>query len=75
MLWVAGQLSAVLPFVVCNGLQALPHTMSVGDGVVRFDLSPVLTLCLFDGSSEDISGFLISFQVRVPLLESGSSSL
>ena len=65
----------MLPFVVCNGLQALPHPSSVRAGVVRFDLSPVLTLCLFDGSEEGIAGFLISFRVRVPLLESGSSNL
>jgi hypothetical protein len=50
----------VLPFVVCNGLHALPHPTSVRASVVRFDLSPVLTLCLFDGSSEGIAGFLIS---------------
>ena len=30
---------------------ALPHPTSVGAGVVRLNLSPVLTLCLFDGSS------------------------
>ena len=72
---MTGQLSAVLPFVVGNGLQALPHPMSGGAGVVRFDLSPVLTLCLFDGSSEGIAGFLISFRVRVPLFICGSSSL
>ena len=70
-----GQLSAVLPFVVCNSLQALPHPTSVRAGEVRFDLSPVLTLCLFDGSSEDMARFLISFRVRVPLRESCSSTL
>jgi hypothetical protein len=32
-------------------------------------------LCLFDGLSKGIEGFLTSFRVRVPLLESGSSSL
>ena len=69
---VTGQFSAVLPFVVCNSLQALPHPTSVREGVVvRFDISPVLTLCLFDGSSQGITGFLIS----VPLLEGGSSTL
>ena len=47
-------------FVVCNSLQALPHPTSVGASVVRFDLSLILTLCLFDGSSEGIAGFLIS---------------
>jgi hypothetical protein len=47
------------PFVLRNSLQALPHPMSVGAGVVQFNLSPVLTLCLFDGSSEGIAGFLI----------------
>ena len=75
MVLYAGQLSAVLPFVVSNSLQTLPHPSSVGAGVVEFNLSPVLTLCLFDGSSEGIAGFLTSFQVRVPLLESGSSTL
>ena len=60
----------MLPFVVCNSLQALPHPTSV-----VADLSPILTLCLFDGSSEGIAGFLIGFRFRVPLLESGSSSL
>ena len=72
---MTGQLSVVLPFVVCNSLQAMPHPMSIGASVVQFDLSPVLTLFLFDGSSEDIAGFLISFWVSVQLLESGSSSL
>ena len=35
----------MLPFVVCNGLQALPHLTSVRASVVRFDLSPVFA-CL-----------------------------
>ena len=35
--------------------------MSIGAGVLRFNLSPVLTLCLFDGSSEGIAGFLIHY--------------
>jgi hypothetical protein len=48
--------------------------MSVRAGVVGFNLNPVLMLCLFDGSSEGIAGFLISFQVSLPLIESGSSS-
>jgi hypothetical protein len=60
---------------VCNVSQTLPHSTRVGAGVVRFDLSPVLKLHLFDGSSEGIAGFLISFEVRVPLLESDSSTL
>ena len=72
---VTGQLSAVLPFVVCNSLPALPHPTSVRAGVVRLDLSPVLTLCLFDGLSEGIAEYLIRVWVRVPLLESVSSSL
>ena len=55
----------MLPFVVCNGLQALPHPMSIRAGIVRFGLSPVLTFSLYDGSSEGIAGFLISFRVRV----------
>ena len=58
-----GQLLAVLPFVVCNSLQALPHPTSVGAGVVLFDLSPVSMLCLFDGSSEGIAGFLIKSNI------------
>ena len=66
---------AVLPFVVHNILQALLHPTSVGAGVVRFNLCPVLTLCLFDGLSEGIAGSLISVRVGVPLLESGSSNL
>ena len=33
-----------------------------------------MMLCLFDGSSEGIAEFLISARVRVPLLESGSST-
>ena len=53
---------AVLPFVVCNGLQALPHLMSIGAGVLRFDLSPVLMLCLFDGSLEGIAGVIIRYR-------------
>ena len=66
-----GQLAAGFPFVVRDSLQALPHPMSI----VGFDLSPVLTLCLFDGSSEGIREFLISVRISVPLLESGSSRL
>ena len=46
--------------------------MNVGAGVVRFNLSPVLMRCLFDGSSEGIAGFLISVRVRVPLLEAAA---
>jgi hypothetical protein len=34
-----------------------------------------LTLCLVGGSSEAIAGFLVSFRIRVLLLESGSSTL
>ena len=49
--------------------------MSVRAGVVQFDFSPVLKLCLFDGSSEDRAGFLISLRVSVPLLESSRSTL
>ena len=64
----------MLPFVVCNGEQALTHPTSIRASVVRFDLSPVLTLSLFDGSSQVIAGFLISFRIRVLLLESGSST-
>jgi hypothetical protein len=31
--------------------------------VVGFDLGPVLTLCLFEGLSEGLAGFLISVQI------------
>ena len=65
----------MLPFVVYNSLQALPHPMSVGAGVVRLNRILVLILCLFDGLSKGIEGFLINFRVRVPFLESGSSTL
>jgi hypothetical protein len=63
------------PFVIRDSLQALPHPTSVRASVVRFHLSPVLTLCVFDGSLEELAGFLISVRISVPLLESGSSSL
>jgi hypothetical protein len=63
---------AGFPFVVHKSLQALPHLTSVRAGVVGFNLSPVLTLCLFDGSSEGIAGFLISVRISVPLIESSS---
>jgi hypothetical protein len=64
--------SAVFPSVVCNSLQALPHPTSVGAGVVRFDLSPVLTLFLFYASSEGKAGFLISFRVIDELTDEAS---
>jgi hypothetical protein len=35
------RVASVFPFVVCNSLQALPHSTSVGAGVVRFDLCSV----------------------------------
>uniref|UniRef100_A0A4W5S0X4 Arf-GAP with GTPase, ANK repeat and PH domain-containing protein 3 n=1 Tax=Hucho hucho TaxID=62062 RepID=A0A4W5S0X4_9TELE len=57
---VTGQLAAGFPFVVRDCLQALLHPSSVSGSVVGFDLSPVLTLCLFDGSSEVVARFLIS---------------
>jgi hypothetical protein len=38
-------------------MQALPHPTNITAGVVGFNLSPVLMLCLFDGSSEGIAGF------------------
>ena len=65
---VPGQLAAVLLFVVCNSLQALPHPTSIVAGVVRLNLGPVLTLCLFDGSLQGIAGFFVSIRVRVPQL-------
>ena len=64
-----------LPFVIRSSLQALPQPTSVRAGVVGFDLSPVLTLSLFDGSLEGVAGFLISARISLPLLESSSSSL
>ena len=39
--------------------------MSVRAGVVGLNLNPVLTLCLFDGLSEGIAGFLISIWISV----------
>jgi hypothetical protein len=62
-------------FVVRKGFQALPNPMSVRAGVVGFNLIPVLMLCLFDGSSEGIVGFILGIRISVPLLERGSSSL
>ena len=56
---LAGQLMAGIHFVICESLQALPHPTSVRAGVVGFDLSPVLMLCLFDGSSEGVAEYLI----------------
>ena len=56
-------------FVVCNTLQALPHPTSVRADVERFELHPVITLCLFDGSSEGITGFLISFGLESRILK------
>ena len=68
--WAA--LGCAFLFVVGNGLHALTHSKSVRAGVVRFDLSPVLTLCLFDGSSEGIARFIIRVRVSVPLLETAA---
>ena len=47
----AWQLSAVLPFVVCNSLQALSHPTSVGAGLVQF-YPP--DSCLHAGSTNSI---------------------
>ena len=66
---------AGFPFVICDILQALSYLTSVSAGVVGFDLSPVLILCLSDGSLEGIGGFLIRVQVSDLLLEIVSSSL
>ena len=60
--------------VVRNSFQALPHPTSIRASVVRFNLNPVLMLCLFDGSSQGTVGFLIG-RISVSLLESSSSSL
>ena len=70
-----GQVAAEFPFVVCKSLQAMPHLTSIRVGVEGFNLCPLLMLCLFDGSSEGIVGFLIIIRVSVPNLESGSSCL
>ena len=59
---VTGQPSSGFPFVVRNSFQALPHLTSVRAGVVGFNLNPVLVLCLFDGSSQGIGGFLINIR-------------
>jgi hypothetical protein len=67
---VTGQLVAGFPFVIHDSVQALPLLTSTRSGLVGFDLSPVLTLCLFNGSSEVIAGFLISVRISVLLLES-----
>jgi hypothetical protein len=72
---VTEQLAAGFPFVVRNSFQALSHLTRVRASVVGFNLSPILKLCLFDGSSEGIAGFLISVRISVPLLESGNSNL
>jgi hypothetical protein len=63
---------AVLPFVVFNGLQALPHPTSVGADVVRFDLSHVLMLCLFDGlhhlpSLKPLQGFACKLWFQIAM--------
>ena len=52
---------AGFPFVVHSSLQTLPHPTSIRVGVVGFNLSLVLTLCLFDCSSEGIAGFLKAY--------------
>jgi hypothetical protein len=67
--------AAGFAFVIRGSLQALPLPTSIRPSVVGFNLSPVLTLCLFDGSSEGIAKFLISIRISDSLLESGSSSL
>ena len=67
-----GRLASGFPFTVCNSFQALPHPKSIRDGVVGFNLNPVLTLCLFDGSSEGIAGFLPSVRISLLLLESAA---
>ena len=72
---LAGQLTAAFLFVIHDSSQALPHRTSVRAGVVGFNLSPVLTLCLFHGSSEVVAGFPISVRISVPLLENSSCSL
>ena len=42
--------------------------MSVRAGVVGFNLSPVLKLCLFDGPSEGIAGFVINSVRILPVI-------
>ena len=50
-------------------MQALTHLTSLRAVVVGFNLSAILMLCLFDGSSVGVAGFLIRVRVSVPLLE------
>ena len=57
------KLAAWLLFVVRKSLQALPHPRSIIADVLGFNLSPVMALCLFDGLSKGVAGFLISIQV------------
>jgi hypothetical protein len=66
---------AGFPFVICYSLQTLPHPTIFRASVVGFDLSPVLTRFLFDGSSEGVAGFFTSIRISFPLLDSGSSNL
>jgi hypothetical protein len=67
-------LTSGFPFVVRNIFKVFPHP-SVRAGLVGFKLSHVLTLCLFNGLSEGIVGFLISVRISVPLLENVSSTV
>ena len=46
---------AGFPSVICDILQALPHTTRAKAGAVGFDLSPILMLCLLDGLSESVA--------------------
>ena len=57
-----------------NSFQALTHPTSVRAGVVGFNLSPLLMLCLFDGSTEGIAGFLISVRLSRSLKAAGAFS-
>jgi hypothetical protein len=57
---LSGSLTSEFPFVTHNSLQALLHPPCIRAGLVGFDLSPVLTLCLFDGLSEGVVGLLTS---------------
>jgi hypothetical protein len=64
-----------LRFVIHNRLQALPHTTSVGAGVIGFHLRFILSFCTFDVSSEVVACFLVCVHFYVLFLVSGSSSL
>ena len=62
--WHLARLIGSRHIVIRDSLQALPRLASIRAGVVGFDFSPVLTLCLFDGLSEGVAGFLLSVRMK-----------